>query len=61
MDFNYHEYIYEKDDRSYRTETRGSVCRGSGLNTVANYPWDTFARIKWDYCGINAVNCFTRR
>lgn len=46
QDFNYHAYIYETDDHPYRTATTGGVPFGSGLNTVANYNWNTFKQVK---------------
>lgn len=58
-DFNYHAYIYETDDHPHRTATTGGVIIGSGLNTVANYPWDLFDRVTWDDCGINEADCLT--
>ncbi|KAK2787736.1 hypothetical protein FQN53_004759 [Emmonsiellopsis sp. PD_33] len=58
-DFNYHAYIYETDNHPHRTATSGGVPFGSGLNTVANYPWDSFERIKWDDCSLNSGDCLT--
>ena len=59
-DFNYHAYIYETDNHPHRTPTSGPLLVGDGLNTVANYPWDGFERVKWDDCSnIDAADCFT--
>ncbi|KAF2163046.1 hypothetical protein M409DRAFT_26492 [Zasmidium cellare ATCC 36951] len=60
-DFNYHAYIYETDNHTYRTATSGGVPFGSGLNTLANYPWDesTFSRTKWNTCNLNSGDCLT--
>lgn len=58
-DFNYHAYIYEADDHPERTPTTGGVPFGSGLNTVANYPWTEFKQIKWDVCNLNNGDCLT--
>ena len=58
-DFNYHAYIYETDNHPYRTATSGGVPFGSGLNTVANFDWTTFNRIKWDACNLNSGDCLT--
>lgn len=60
-DFNYHAYIYATDNHTYRTATSGGVPFGSGLNTLANYPWDesTFARVKWNECYLSSGDCLT--
>ncbi|PGH08724.1 hypothetical protein AJ79_05915 [Helicocarpus griseus UAMH5409] len=58
-DFNYHTHIYETDNHPHRTATSGGVPFGSGLNTVANYPWTDFERIKWDDCSLNSGDCLT--
>lgn len=60
-DFNYHAYIYATDNHTYRTATSGGVPFGSGLNTLANYPWaeDSFARVKWNTCNLNSGDCLT--
>jgi len=59
-DFNYHAHIYETDNHPHRTPTSGGVPIGSGLNTVANYPWIDFRRIKWKHCSdITAADCLT--
>lgn len=49
-DFNYHAYIYATDDHAYRTATSGGAVIGSGLNTISNYDWIDFTRVKWDTC-----------
>ncbi|KAJ5937331.1 hypothetical protein N7454_004631 [Penicillium verhagenii] len=49
-DFNYHAYIYDTDNHTYRTATSGGAGIGSGLNTVSNYDWLDFTRTKWDTC-----------
>ncbi|OHF03101.1 endonuclease/Exonuclease/phosphatase [Colletotrichum orchidophilum] len=59
-DFNYHAYIYEMDTHPYRTATSGGVPFGSGLNTLANYDWINFERIKWSTCSDASGNdCLT--
>lgn len=59
-DFNFHAYIYETDNHPHRTPTSGPALIGSGLNTVANYPWENLQRIKWDDCSdFNSADCFT--
>lgn len=56
QDFNYHAYIYATDDHPYRTATSGGVPFGSGLNTLANFNWIDFTRIKWDTCSDASSN-----
>ncbi|KAI0407861.1 endonuclease/Exonuclease/phosphatase [Xylaria palmicola] len=59
-DFNYHAYVYGSDTHPYRTATSGGVPFGSGLNTLANYDWAAFKRIKWDKCSdASDFDCFT--
>lgn len=59
-DFNYHAYIYETDDHPYRSATSGGVPAGSGLNTLANFPWVDLTRTKWDTCSnIDSNDCLT--
>ncbi|KAJ5639963.1 mannose-binding lectin [Penicillium longicatenatum] len=59
-DFNYHAYIYDTDDHTYRTATSGGAGIGSGLNTVSNYDWIDFTRTKWDTCSdASEYDCLT--
>ncbi|KAI0397947.1 endonuclease/Exonuclease/phosphatase [Xylariaceae sp. FL0594] len=59
-DFNYHAYIYKTDTHPYRTATSGGVPFGSGLNTLSNYPFEDFARVKWDECSnASGADCLT--
>ncbi|KAJ0343633.1 hypothetical protein COL154_006162 [Colletotrichum chrysophilum] len=59
-DFNYHAYIYETDNHAYRTATSGGVPFGSGLNTLANFDWIDFERIKWNTCSnASGSDCLT--
>ncbi|KAI1780698.1 mannose-binding lectin [Hypoxylon cercidicola] len=59
-DFNYHAYIYDTDTHAYRTATSGGVPFGSGLNTLANFDWIDFERVKWDICSDASSNdCLT--
>ncbi|KAL2179710.1 Endonuclease/exonuclease/phosphatase [Thermothelomyces heterothallicus CBS 202.75] len=59
-DFNYHAYIYSTDTHPYRTATSGGVPIGSGLNTLSNFPWADFRRIKWDKCSdASQFDCLT--
>lgn len=59
-DFNFHAYIYETDNHPYRTATSGGVPFGSGLNTLANFDWINFERVKWDTCSnASGADCLT--
>ncbi|KAI9712022.1 MAG: hypothetical protein M1820_001730 [Bogoriella megaspora] len=59
-DFNYHATLYANDDHLYRTATSGGVPFGSGLNTISNYDWVDFTRIKWATCSDASSNdCLT--
>ncbi|ORY64314.1 endonuclease/Exonuclease/phosphatase [Pseudomassariella vexata] len=59
-DFNYHAYIYATDDHAYRTATSGGVPFGSGLNSLANFDWVDFTRVKWDVCSdASSSDCLT--
>ena len=58
-DFNYHAAIYETDDHPYRSATSGGIVFGSGLNTVSNFPWSDYVRIKWNTCNLNSGDCLT--
>lgn len=49
-DFNYHATLYANDKHPYRTPTSGGVPFGSGLNSLSNYPYTDFKRIKWNTC-----------
>ncbi|KAI8814701.1 endonuclease/exonuclease/phosphatase family protein [Cladochytrium replicatum] len=49
-DFNYHATIYANDDHPYRTATSGGAGIGSGLNSIALFPWTDFERVKWNDC-----------
>ncbi|KAB8239285.1 hypothetical protein ETB97_007095 [Aspergillus alliaceus] len=59
-DFNYHASIYKTDKHPYRTATSGGAGIGSGLNTLANYPWIDFERVKWATCSdASGADCLT--
>ena len=49
-DFNYHATLYASDKHPYRTPTSGGVPFGSGLNSLSNFPYASFNRIKWNTC-----------
>lgn len=59
-DFNYHATLYANDNHPYRTATSGGVPFGSGLNTLSNFDWIDFERIKWDTCSnASGSDCLT--
>jgi hypothetical protein len=56
-DFNYHATLYAGDAHPYRTPTSGGAAIGDGLNTLSNYPFSDFTRVKWNQC--NGTDCLT--
>ncbi|MGW0707068.1 jacalin-like lectin [Streptomyces sp. NPDC002643] len=56
-DFNYHAALYAGDDHPYRTATSGGVPFGDGLNTLSDYAFEDFERVKWNDC--TGTNCLT--
>ncbi|TDB69590.1 jacalin-like lectin [Micromonospora sp. KC723] len=56
-DFNYHADLYATDRHPHRTPTSGGVPFGDGLNTLSNFPYSDFARVKWNSC--NGTDCLT--
>ncbi|GAA2648230.1 jacalin-like lectin [Streptomyces vastus] len=56
-DFNYHAALYAGDDHPHRTATSGGVPFGDGLNTLSDYAFDDFQRVKWNKC--TGTNCLT--
>lgn len=56
-DFNYHAALYAGDNHPYRTATSGGVPFGDGLNTLSDYAFDDFERVKWNDC--TGTNCLT--
>lgn len=49
-DFNFHATLYANDAHPHRTPTSGGVPFGSGLNTLSNFPYVDFERVKWGQC-----------
>jgi hypothetical protein len=47
---NFHATLYANNKHPYRTSTSGGVPFGSGLNTLSNYEFTDFQRIKWNTC-----------
>ncbi|KAI1155303.1 endonuclease/Exonuclease/phosphatase [Nemania diffusa] len=59
-DFNYHAYLYATDTHPYRSATSGGVPFGSGLNSLANYNWLEYTRVKWNTCSdASESDCLT--
>lgn len=56
-DFNYHAALYAGDNHPYRTATSGGAGIGDGLNTLSDYPFEDFERVKWNDC--TGTNCLT--
>jgi endonuclease/exonuclease/phosphatase family metal-dependent hydrolase len=56
-DFNYHAALYAGDNHPYRTATSGGVPFGDGLNTLSDFPFEDFTRVKWNNC--TGTNCLT--
>lgn len=56
-DFNYHAALYAGDNHPYRTATSGGVPFGDGLNTLSDYAFEDFERVKWNNC--TGTNCLT--
>ncbi|MER5750563.1 jacalin-like lectin [Streptomyces sp. NPDC002088] len=56
-DFNYHAALYAGDNHAYRTATSGGAGIGDGLNTLSDYPFEDFERVKWNDC--TGTNCLT--
>ena len=56
-DFNYHAALYANDNHAYRTGTSGGVPFGDGLNTLSDYGFQDFERVKWNKC--TGTNCLT--
>ncbi|MFG2945839.1 jacalin-like lectin [Streptomyces adustus] len=56
-DFNYHAALYAGDDHAYRTATSGGAGIGDGLNTLSDYPFEDFQRVRWNDC--TGTNCLT--
>jgi endonuclease/exonuclease/phosphatase family metal-dependent hydrolase len=56
-DFNYHAALYADDGHPYRTATSGGAGIGDGLNTLSDFPFEDFERVKWNDC--TGTNCLT--
>ncbi|EAT76940.1 hypothetical protein HBI56_201960 [Parastagonospora nodorum] len=59
-DFNFHATLYANDKHPYRTPTSGGVPFGSGLNSLSNFPYTAFERVKWGTCStFDSADCLT--
>ncbi|MCL7989117.1 endonuclease [Sphingobacterium sp. lm-10] len=56
-DFNYNVDLYQFNQHPYRTDTKGKVPFGDGLNTLSKYPIMELRRIPWQHC--NGSDCLT--
>lgn len=56
-DFNYHAALYAGDNHPYRTATSGGAGIGDGLNTLSDYAFEDFERVRWNDC--TGTNCLT--
>lgn len=56
-DFNYHASLYANDKHPHRTPTSGGAAFGDGLNTLSDFPFQDFQRVKWKDC--TGTNCLT--
>ncbi|MGI5379120.1 jacalin-like lectin [Streptomyces sp. CA-251387] len=56
-DFNYHASLYANDTHPYRTATSGGAGFGDGMNTLSDFAFEDFQRVKWNNC--TGTNCLT--
>ncbi|WP_328354181.1 jacalin-like lectin [Streptomyces sp. NBC_00457] len=56
-DFNYHASLYANDTHPHRTPTSGGAAFGDGMNTLSDYSFEDFQRVKWNNC--TGTNCLT--
>ncbi|RYO88815.1 hypothetical protein DL766_010246 [Monosporascus sp. MC13-8B] len=56
-DFNYHAALYANDNHPYRTATSGGALFGDGMNTLSDFAFEDFQRVKWNKC--TGTNCLT--
>ncbi|MGW0820216.1 jacalin-like lectin [Streptomyces sp. NPDC002845] len=56
-DFNYHASLYANDTHPHRTATSGGALFGDGMNTLSDYAFEDFQRVKWNDC--TGTNCLT--
>ena len=52
-------YQFKRDDHVVEVFSGGAAI-GSGLNTISNYDWVDFTRVKWDTCSdASESDCLT--
>lgn len=56
-DFNYNHFLYGTAKHKYKTEWKGPVPFGDGLNTLSDYKISGLKRFKWEKC--NGADCLT--
>ncbi|SEG02642.1 Metal-dependent hydrolase, endonuclease/exonuclease/phosphatase family [Sphingobacterium lactis] len=56
-DFNYNTSFYSKNEHPYRTDTKGKIPVGDGLNTLSKFPIISYKRIPWRHC--SGPDCWT--
>ncbi len=56
-DFNYNTDLYQFNQHPFRTDTKGKVPFGDGLNTLSRYPILELQRIPWQHC--SGSDCLT--
>lgn len=56
-DFNYNSSLYSYNQHPFRTDTKGKVPFGDGLNTLSKYPILELHRVPWSDC--SGTDCLT--
>ncbi|MGO1522050.1 MAG: endonuclease/exonuclease/phosphatase family protein [Sphingobacterium sp.] len=56
-DFNYNEALYSLNQHPYRTDTKGKIPIGDGLNTLSKFPILSYHRVPWRHC--SGPDCWT--
>ena len=57
-DFNYNKSLYNQGNlHPFRTQTKGKVPFGDGLNTLSRYPVHSIKRVSWNNC--TGADCLT--
>lgn len=56
-DFNYNEALYSLNTHPFRTETKGKIPIGDGLNTLSKFPILSYHRVPWKHC--SGADCWT--
>lgn len=56
-DFNYNEALYALNKHPFRTDTKGKIPIGDGLNTLSKFPIIAYHRVPWTHC--SGADCWT--